>query len=421
MDIKTGLCAWLLVALPGVLPTLGAAETIAADENAAADYGELNVLYEYAKPEIKTGHLAMKPVIDFMQPYFDMKESLAEMADLNYIVEYSPILQRDLEGNAGTTLNDETNLIAQWAPLNRNEVNQGSLIAWYQISRTPSYKSTSEFQDRMGVLSPVNGGDTGNKSTNTYLQHFAWEQWMFDDRFRVMAGKLTTRVLLNLNRYAVSDREDFMSPMMVNNPVVTYTARLGLGAFAQYKVEDWYLSGMVRQADGTSQWFDFGSLEADELEYVGEFALTPKNFLGLGAGNYRFTPSYTDSVGNGPGKQPSGWTMSFSFDQDVGERLGTFFRYAYASEDYRAFTKRASLGTQIKKPLGFEYDRIGLAGWWGDPANGDLDSEYGLEAYWMIQVAPFMELSADIQTIIDPALDDSDFDWVGGLRVRIIL
>jgi len=34
-----------------------------------------------------------------------------------------------------------------------------------------------------------------------------------------------------------------------------------------------------------------------------------------------------------PGKQCSAGTMSFSFDQDVGERPGMFFRYAHASKD----------------------------------------------------------------------------------------
>jgi len=31
--------------------------------------------------------------------------------------------------------------------------------------------------------------------------------------------------------------------------------------------------------------------------------------------------------------QSSVWTMSFSFDQDVGERPGMFFRYVHASKD----------------------------------------------------------------------------------------
>jgi hypothetical protein len=163
----------------------------------------------------------------------------------------------------------------------------------------------------------------------------------------------------------------------------------------------------------TSHWFDYGSLEVDTLEYLGESALTPKRFPGLGAGNYHFTPSSTDSVGEGPGKQSSGWTMLLNFDQDVGERRGTFFRSAYASEVYCTFEQRASLCTQIKNLLGFECDRTDFAAWWGDPTNGDLDSEYGLEAYWMIQMAPFIELITDIQTIIGPALDDSDMDWVG--------
>ena len=74
-----------------------------------------------------------------------------------------------------------------------------------------------------------------------------------------------------------------------------------------------------------------------------------------------------------------------------------------------------------QKLPGFEYDRADFAGWWGDPINGNLGSEYGLEVCRMIRVAPFMELITDIRTIIDPALDDGDMDWVCGLRLRIVL
>jgi hypothetical protein len=42
---------------------------------------------------------------------------------------------------------------------------------------------------------------------------------------------------------------NLMRDSYVLDPVVTYTARLGLGTFAQCNDEDWYLSGMVRQAD----------------------------------------------------------------------------------------------------------------------------------------------------------------------------
>lgn len=383
-------------------------------------YGEMGVLQDYADPGTKTGHVAMRSVIGALQPYFDAKQDLQARTGINYIIEYAPLYQKHMDGSGGSTAGDEANFILKWSPEATLGRDRGALLAWYQYQNTWTERNTSEFMQRMGVLSPLNGGVSGpgNQSTE-FLQHFAWE-YRASDAWSFMFGKMTTRALMNLNRFAVSDREDFFSPMLVNNPVVHYTARLGLGAFGRYQADEWYLAGLARQAGGTSQWFALDELHVDELEYLLEFAATPSNAFGLGKGNYRFTPSWTDAVGKGEERQPSGWTLSFSADQDIGDSLGLLFRYAYASESFRQFRQRLSVGAQLKQPLGYQNDRIGLAAWWGEPSERRLDSEQGLEAFWKIQVAPFMELSADLQLVVDPVLDDSDYAWVGGLRLRLV-
>ncbi|PLW67679.1 carbohydrate porin [Pseudohalioglobus lutimaris] len=405
----------------GMLAVAGAAAGEETGERPhQTSYGELSVLEEYRDPAQRTGHLAMAPAIDALQPYFNFKASLSERAGIHYVVEYAPLFQTQLDGGAGNTAGDEANFILKWTPTVADSDDENGLLAWYQFQNTFTEHNTSEFMQRMGVLSPLNGGVTGEgNGSSDFLQHFAWEQH-FGERWRLMAGKLTSRVLLNLNRYAISDREDFFSPMLVNNPVVPYTGRLGLGAFVEYKEEQWYVSTMVRQAGGTSQWFEFDELHADELEYVAEIALTPENVFGLGEGVYRFTPSWTDAVGDGVAAQPSGWSISVSADQDIGDKLGALFRYAYANEDFRDFKQRLSLGAQIKQPLGMQNDRIGVGAWWGEPTDRDLDGEYGLDAFWMIQVAPFMELSADLQLVLDPALSNRNQAWMGGLRMRFV-
>ena len=384
-------------------------------------YGETGVVLDYADRETKLGHINLGPINDAMDAYFGFKNRLSERYGFNYTLEVAPQFQWDFEGNAGTTSNNETNLIVQWSLIDRQDPQKGNLLAWYQWANTLGSKNTSEFADKLGVISPLNGGDTAPGTAASRLQHFAWEQWFLDDSLRLMAGKLTTRVFLNLNRYATGDREDFFTPMLVNNTVVPFTARLGLGVFGQYRQDSWYLSGMVRDADASSDWLDFDSLDSGNWEYATEFGLTPQDLAGLGEGNYRFTYYYTDSIGEGSAKQPSGWTLSLSFDQDIGTRYGTVFRYAYADEDFRTFKQRLALALQVKKPLGFENDRIGFGFWWGDPTADKLEDEYGLEAFWKLQITRFLELSADLQTILDPANNpDESAVFVGGVRLRAL-
>ena len=147
----------------------------------------------------------------------------------------------------------------------------------------------------LGVISPPNGGDTHPVSSRDLTQHFAWEQYFADDRIRIQVGKMTTRVLFNLNRYAVSDREDYFTPMIVNNPVAHYTARVGFGAFAEFKSDNWYVSGMIRDADAdlSKRFIDFDSLSTGNWEYVAELGFTPGDVAGLGRGVYRLTVSHS--------------------------------------------------------------------------------------------------------------------------------
>ena len=404
-------------------PSLSPAQEPAGEAlDATAVYGELHGLSEVEERATRSGHISFGVLDAPMKRYFEWKASLAEDHGFNYMIEISPQYQLDISQGTGSTSNNETNFIVQWALRDRSDFNRGGLLAWYQWAHTLGSRTTTEFQRELGILLPVNGGDTAPANSADRLFLLAWEQWFLEDRVRFDVGKLTTRVLLDLNRYAVSDREDFFTPVIVNNPVVPNTARLGLGAFAQYLSEDWYLGVMVREADGTSEGLSFDTLDTGNWEYAVEFALTPSDFLGLGEGIYRFIPYYTDGFGSDEDRQPAGWTWSLSFDQDVGDRLGLAFRYARAGEAFRQLKQRASLSMQIKRPLGFEHDRVGIGLFWGEPWDERLGSETGLDLFWKVQLARSFELSPGLQLIFDPALDpDSETAWIAELRLRLVL
>ena len=405
--------------LPLLLALISLCQDSTAAEPDAALYGEVSMLWEDESPTLRSGHDALRPLTDAMSSYFAAKDRLRQ-AGVTYSIEYAPQFQWDLHG--AYTANDETNLIVQWSLVDPLSPKRGSLLAWYQISRTLADLTTSEFMDQVGIISPVNGGDTAPTNYRGLLQMLAGEQWFFDDQLRVGIGKLTTRTFLHLNRYAVSDREDFFTPMVVNNPVVPFTARNGMGLFGQYHMDSAYLTGMIREADGTTTGIDFSTLDSGNWEYALELGLTPDNLAGLGQGYYRMTGYYTDDFGQGGARSPSGWTLSLSFDQDIGENYGALFRYAYASEPFRDFKQRAAVGLQIKNPWRYRYDRVGLAAWCGDPTDPGLGNEYGMEVFWKLQLAPYLELTPDLQVIFNPQRDhDRDSVFIAGLRLRALL
>ena len=407
-------CATFL-AVPAVALSSG-------EGDAHATYGEIGVLQLKAGERLKTGHDLFQPLTDAMSGYFDFKDRLRTEHGVSYTIEYAPQYQVDLQSGGDTTANDETNLIFQWSAVDPGDGKRGSLLGWYQISRTLGSRNTSEFMGEVGVITPVNGGDTAPGDSRDLWQMLAWEQWVLDEKLRLGVGKLTTRTFLSLNRYAVGDRDDFLTPQLVNNTVVPFTARNGMGLFAQYHLDQAYLTGMIREADGTSEGITFSTIDSGRWEYALELGLTPDNLGGLGEGIYRFTAYQTDSIGKGAARQPSGWAVALSFDQDIGDDYGALFRYTYADEDWRAFRQRVALGMQIKHPLGYQFDRIGLAGWWAEPTASQLDPEYGLEAFWKLQLAPNLEVTPDLQLIFNPQGDTGrDPAIVGGLRLRVLL
>lgn len=396
----------------------GAGPAKAAESDSIAsqpDYGELNAVLDF-DPNPENPHIETPGSFD---RYFDWKQDFAERNDLLYLVEYGVISQWGSRGDDRFHANHELNLSGMWALTESPSLGTGSFIGWVQNAVTLGGVTTTELMQELGVLTPLNGGDTFPGKNATRLNHFAWEQRLPGDKARIMVGKLTTRILMNQNRYTVSDREDFFTPMVVNNPVVPFTVRQGMGIFGEWKNDSWYLSGMVREADSTEDWLGTDFLSTSNWEYLVEAGWTP-TLEGLGQGYYRVTYDYTDAIGSGGSAQPAGWSLSVSIDQDIGEQVGAYFRHAYADTPFRTFRNRTTMGVQILSPFGYPNDRIGLGWWRGSTTDPALPSESGLEVFWKLRLTRNIEFTPDLQLILDPALAPGRSRvWVGGLRLRL--
>lgn len=375
----------------------------------AFEYGEFGVVFE--DPVERDGYLSLGAIGRAGLRYFEFKERVQEDIGFYWVIEDRQINQ----WADGSQINDnELNVIAR-LDFARDLPGDTSLNIWGQFANSMGGNTASEFQSGVGILSPLNGGNGGPDNSVEILQMLALEHIMPDEHFRVQVGKLALRTLVNLNRYAHGDSEMFFSPMLGNNPVVPYTALLGNGIFAQWKAENWYVSGVVRAPD-VEKGLSFDALQDGNREYVAEAALTP-SIPWLGYGEYRLTWSLdtaTDTL-------PEVRSLSASFDQDIGDRIGAFFRYSVAEDTFRAFQERTALGFQVKQPFGYRYDRIGVGLWQGDPTDDSLGMERGFEAFYRAQVSRAFEITPDIQYISNPALSDSNSELVFGLRFRLVL
>ena len=379
------------------------------EEQPPFEYGEISGVFEpYGE---RDGYWSFGGLDEAYQSYSDWKDRLSEKHGLSFLIEDRLIMQW---ADGSDVYDNELNVIAR-QELFRSGPGDLSFNIWGQFANSIGGTTAGEFQSELGILSPLNGGNSGPDTSNQILQMFAFEYINPDETWRIQAGKLALRTLINLNRYANGDSEMFFSPMLGNNPVVPYTALLGLGVYGQYRTDAWSIAGLVRAPDtdlglSTDAWQD------GNRGYAVEFALTP-TIPNLGDGVYRLTWSLDEENDALPRME----TWSLSADQDIGDRIGAFFRYAWADQTFRDFDRRLAVGFQVKKPFGFTYDRIGVGGWWGNPTDDTLNDERGLEFFYKAQVSPFLEITPDLQVVFDPALSDANTDVIIGLRLRLVL
>lgn len=378
-------------------------------EQPAFDYGEMSGVFE--DPGERDGHISLGGLDRSYHSYGAWKSRVHEEHGFYFFFEDRMINQW---GDGAQVYDNEINLIARQELL-RQSPGSLSFNIWGQLANSIGGKTAGRFQTNLGVLSPLNGGNSGPATSNRILHMFALEYIAPNERWRFQVGKLALRTLVNLNRYANGDSEWFFSPMLGNNPVVPYTALLGLGVFGEYKTDLWSISALVRAPD-VAKGLSTASWRAGNRAYVIEAALTP-TIPGLGDGAYRVTWSLDEATGTLPRME----TWSISTDQDVGPRVGVFARYAQADTTFRDFRRRAALGFQVKKPFGFSHDRFGVGAWWGDPTSTALRDERGVEVFYKAQTSPFLEITPNVQMVLDPANSTANSELVVGLRLRLAL
>ena len=399
-----------LSVVPVCLCAMSVGAAAFADQDPARfDYGEISGVF--VPPGERDGYWNFGRLGEAYESYAEWKKGVIESTGFSWLIEDRLINQW---GDGTSIYDNELNLIGRYE-FARQLSSTWSLNVWGQFANTLGSKTGSEFQTDLGVLSPLNGGNSGPDKSNQILQMLSVEYIDPGENLRFQVGKLALRTLVNLNRYAHGDSDSFFSPMLGNNPVVPYTALLGLGVFGQYRADTWYISGVVRAPD-TELGLSTDAWQSGEREYVIEAALTP-TIPRLGYGEYRLTWSRLESGA----ALPEVDTFSVSIDQDIGDGIGAFFRYAEADDTFRDFKSRAAVGVIVKKPLGFTHDRVGFGVWHGDPTNSALRSETGVEVFYRAQVSPALQITPDIQVVFDPANSTSSSTAIFGLRLRLEL
>lgn len=301
-------------------------------------------------------------------------------------------------------LNTTYNVSGGWAPFD------GATVSWWVRGGRPigSPKDADLSRD-VGSLLDVNGS---LESDAFYAPELYWAHSV-GDHFRYSLGLIDSGWRYDFNAMANSEQTHFLSAALVNSPTIPFPDS-SLAADVLWRFNDSISvhAGLYQTNCGTDSPSCFDDLNDDDWLAPVEVVFDT-NVAGWGPGTYRlmaFASRAVDKRGHG---------FSLSVDQQIG-RVTPFARISVADREITEVRRFFSVGLGISAPLGRRWDMIGLGVARGEPSDPQKRTETLIEAYWRLQLGPYVALSPDVQLVLDPANDpDADLAAVVGIRLQL--
>jgi len=286
---------------------------------------------------------------------------------------------------------------------------------------------SSETRHRYSEIPPASldtgtvGGTIVTFDTQDFsLEQLYWDQGSYDDGLLFRVGKMDPALIYDGGRY-VSSNYAFFSPAFSDTlPMALPGAGLGI-AGAIYPTRSTYIVAGIHDANGkrTTAGFNtfFGEGEYFTAIEFGWFPHTDQPTEGL----YHFTIWNVDARQNED--RPSDRGVALTLEQPLGcdGDFVPFLRYAYSHRGLNGIRQNLSVGLGIEDVFGQNFDLIGVAASWEEPANRTLRDQYVFEAFYRFHITPDFHLTPDIQVVIDPAdAPTKDAVTVFGLRLRTL-
>jgi len=258
----------------------------------------------------------------------------------------------------------------------------------------------------------INGRNRDYLLTAWYKHTFRFSE---DHTLGLTAGIIDATDYLDENAFANDEFTQFMNQVLTNAPQAFLPA-YDIGGAVEWETGRFSVKG-VGMALGTNGWEGrFGQPYNAYFMQVGYAATT-----GLGRGNYRLVLGMSS---NGF-PNPEGTKMErracaiTSFDQELGNTLGTWIRFGW-QDDAAAINYKAiySGGLNIKGTLwGRECDTIGIGYAHLNGGNQEVDHTHVFETYVRVALNDIFAVTGDVQYMKDAMKAGNSPDgWIFGLR-----
>lgn len=407
MNVAANIHARMLTAVLALLAA-GAGPVMAQTSTDPRDV--INTVRRVEEDPIQS-RLGRGPLDHVLSPWERLQNRLDEQFGLRMVGLYSPVVQAASDAE---TANHAFDLFARWDNIIDSETwGKGSLdlFAFHRADDLMD-TTTAEFQRTLGLATPVND-NTINGSLSSVAQ-LAWEHVLFNDRLDISFGQFDPNSIWDKNSYAGYDRESFLHKALSSNPVRPFPGS-GLGAAVDVNtIGGWHFSAGAMDADANGEYPDFDSLNDGNWSYIAEARLELDDPT-FGRGNYRFGFQQTDRTDTEP--EDSAWSLSF--DQELADRVGGFFRYANGDGNRTGIKYFFSTGVVFQQPFASTDDWIGVGYFWSRPEENRR--EYGGELYWRIQLTRRTLLTPDLMLIRPSDAGQNDVEVLASLRLTLAI
>jgi porin len=359
-----------------------------------------------------------------LKPWYDFKADLDINHGFRFGISYTALYQKanDAFGPEDDAAGYDLDIIGTWTFLGRGTTTQTKLgFEFFRRDDLGTELPPQRLFTQYGALYS-NAAPYGEE--DLVIGEF-WIHQKIRNRFGFRIGKIFPVTAYDYFPFK-NFRLDFIDFNHVTNATIPLPGN-GLGAFAIYRpLPNFMVRLGIHDANADVQESGFDTYEKGEhfkiLEVGYDFSLIPRKIGRPPQSTIHVSLWHQDErdeagVDDGRGIGVS-WIQRFG-------RFIPLVRYGYADVNASGPTPAehmANVGLVIDNIFGQDHDRIGLGYTWADPADGSLDNQSEIDAFYRVQLTPEIQIGPTLSIIFDPVRNpDEDRITVWGIRTRVAL
>lgn len=380
------------------------------------------------------------PFSPIMTPIRNLEAYLGDTLGMNFGIYYTLLYQHVTNGVANTPRNQGTgrldvNLVWnlwEYPVVGRKDeaaVGHGLLGILVRQGNQIGVPNDMETSMAAGSFQGLNSLYTGQFGGAATLNLLYYQQGFFNDRAVVSVGKIHPNQYIGLNFWANDESRQFLAgPFDGIQPLGSSQGGYSLGVALQLIPSDSiFINAVATDALGSPETM-FSTVDEGFLWTSVEAGLLLPGFVdefgGPTALSVIWSGQNLDAFSTGPNYERT-WSnaLALQVQGHLSEQVGYWAQGGIAEPDMSSTSAQFSCGIGIEEPLGRRGDLFGVAYNWSKPSDNlqgisQSGSQSLVEMFYRIQLTGSLQLSPDIQIVVDGSLPGANnYAVVFGLRL----